>query len=221
MQAPFSCTPSTFAGIEKSLSAARLRRYLPAAQSDRDAAFRLYLWNAELCAAFYLPIQMTEVALRNAIQAMLSPKFGANWHLQTSFMATLPRRLRDRLSDAIRLEQQKSGNTPNADQIVSALNYGFWLHFLTKRYETHLSSRDRSIGFPNARNLSREELHRKFDRVRITRNRIAHHEPIFDRQPSADFANILECVGFICSDTQWLVMQLSRVQQTINERPRC
>ena len=54
------------------MSPARLDRFVPAARGDRNHALRLYIWNARLCEKFYLPIQLAEVTMRNAIHHRFS-----------------------------------------------------------------------------------------------------------------------------------------------------
>ena len=71
MQLTFSCTPSALKNIEGTISPARLGRYAGSAGVDKQKALQLYVWNARLCEAFYLPIQLCEVAIRNAIHGAL------------------------------------------------------------------------------------------------------------------------------------------------------
>lgn len=67
MQPLFSCVPSVYAEIEGALTQVRISRYLAAAKNDKQLALRLYVWNARLCECLYLPVQFTEVAVRNAV----------------------------------------------------------------------------------------------------------------------------------------------------------
>ena len=57
--------------LETPLSRERLRTYLDTAGGDRGKAIRLYVWNTEISAAFYGPLQGLEVVLRNARCAKL------------------------------------------------------------------------------------------------------------------------------------------------------
>lgn len=102
MQYPFSCAPGTLTKIEATISAPRLGRYLAEAKNDRNCALRLYVWNARICEAFYLPSQLAEVALRNALHAALCENFSGNWHMNPAFVSPLPERLKSDLSHAIR-----------------------------------------------------------------------------------------------------------------------
>jgi hypothetical protein len=69
------------------LSPRRLAKYFEAAGENRERAIRLYLWNAQVGAAFHLPIQTCEVALRNRIEAVLGTMFGGQWFAADEFLA--------------------------------------------------------------------------------------------------------------------------------------
>ena len=56
--------------------------------------------------------------------------------------------------------------------------------------------------FPGRR---RRTVHRSLDRLRQLRNRIAHREPIFDRDRREDYENLPEAVGWILADVRtWI-----------------
>jgi hypothetical protein len=221
MQFAFSCVPHTYAGIEQTLSAARLGRYLGAANGDRHLAFRLYLWNARLCEAFYLPIQICEVAFRNSAHQALRRHYGNDWHQRGGFLCTLPDRLKTELRNVIAEERRAYGARMTIDHVVSGLSFGFWVHLTSKRYEGVLWPRYLPHCFPNKPgHVQPQTIHARLEGLRIQRNRIAHHKPIFDRRPSQQYGEMLETLGWICTETKWLVKQTSRVQRTINARPR-
>lgn len=221
MQPPFSCTPLTYLQLERSFSAARLGRYLAAANGDRHYALRLYVWNVRLCEAFYLPTQFAEVTIRNAIHGALTAKHGTNWEARGSFLVTLPDRLRRELDDVIRSERAAYGATMTVDHIVSGMSFGFWLHLLTKNYEGVLWPAHFAEFFPNKpAAVTRVDLYKKLDRLRTFRNRLAHHKPIFDRSPKAEYNNLLEVVRWACLDMHWFTTGLTRVDQTLAAKPR-
>lgn len=221
MQPPFSCVPSTYSQLQRSFSAARLSRYFAAANNDRHYALRLYVWNVRLCEAFYLPSQFAEVTIRNAIHGALAAKHGLNWETRGSFLCTLPDRLRKELEDVIRTERDAYGSAMTIDHIVSGLSFGFWLHLLTKNYDGVLWPAYFQQFFPNKpASTTRVDLYERLDRLRVFRNRLAHHKPIFDRSPKAEYNNLLEVVRWVCTDMHWFTTILSRVDQTISARPR-
>lgn len=221
MQPPFSCMPATLSSIEAAISPARLGRYMAAAQGDRNLALRLCVWNISLCEALYMPVQFAEVALRNAICRALETRYGAGWPHNAAFLCTLPMRLSGELNRAGETERQLHRDRTTPDHIVSALSFGFWLHMLTTNYQGSLWPIYFSISFPNKpQNIALRDLHRRADRLRILRNRIAHHKPIFDRGPVSDYDNIITLIEWILDETAWFVRQTARLSQTINQRPQ-
>jgi hypothetical protein len=208
------------AALEGALSPARLARYMPAAENDKNLALRLYIWNARLCEAFYLPTQFAEVVARNAIHKPVLKRFGPSWHTENRFKGLLPDRLRDELECVVREERKCRGNDLTVNHVVAGLSFGFWLHLLTHSYEHHLWQNGLRHSFPNLpKKAGLRELYGQFDRLRKFRNKIAHHYAIFDRGPMAEFQNTLEVIGWVCEDTKWLAKELSNVASVISRRP--
>lgn len=58
--------------IVKSLSEERLSTYLSAISGNLEEALKLYLWNSEISAAFYVPVQGLEITLRNSLHDSIS-----------------------------------------------------------------------------------------------------------------------------------------------------
>jgi hypothetical protein len=222
MQLTFSCLSKNYSGIEKTLSEARLSRYMGGAGGDKHHALRLYVWNARLCEALYFPTQVGEVAVRNAIHDALRSKHGENWIDRGSFLCTLPDRLRTEL-DAVRQDERSVyGSDMNVNHLVSGLSFGFWVHLLTKNYDDVLWPKYFRSSFPNKpRTIDRQQLYNRVDRLRVFRNRIAHHKPIFDRSPTAEYQNILDLLSWVCADTRWFVVTTASVAQTISAKPVC
>lgn len=221
MQYPFSCVPNTFDCIQRTLSAARLARYLPAAKGDRHLALRLYVWNARLCEAVYLPLQTAEVAARNAIQIPVERRFGANWYESLKFVNLLPDRMKEELSDTVRKERKKRGAALTQDHIIANLSFGFWCNLMTKAYDKHLWVNGVGQSFPGAAaGEDREAIYLMLAAMRSFRNDVMHHYAIFDRGPQKSFQNVLQITKLVCSETHWLTTQLSRVSQVINDRPK-
>lgn len=223
MQYLFSCTPETQNALERTLSAARLSRYLPAAKGDRYQALRLYIWNVRLCEAFYLPCQIAEVSIRNSISGVLAKHFKSErWYAKGSFRGLLPDRLIGELDSIITEKSREHGSQLTHDHIIAGLSFGFWSHTLTRNFEkAGIWPASIQLAFPNApRGTDRNAAYWKINEIRSFRNRIAHHYAVFDKAPSAMHAKLIEVISWSCQDTAWLVKHLSRVSQTINSRPQ-
>jgi hypothetical protein len=221
MQYPFSCVPRVIDALESALAPARLARYMAAAEGDKNLALRLYIWNARLCEAFYLPTQFAEVVARNAVHKPVLKRFGPFWHTGNRFKNLLPGRLQDELERVVREERQSHGKDLSVDQVVAGLSFGFWLYLLTSRYQHHLWENGLRHSFPNLpKKVGLRELHSQIDKLRKFRNKVAHHNAIFDRAPMAEYQNTLEVIGWVCEDTKWLAKELSNVASVISRRPR-
>jgi hypothetical protein len=221
MQLTFSCTEATYSCIENTLSSARLGRYLAEAKGDKHLALRLYIWNITLSKALYFPAQICEVAIRNAVHTALRDKHSEDWHQRGSFLCTLPARLKLELNTTLADERGIYGTRMDTNHLVSGLSFGFWVHLLTKNYEDVFWPKYFKVCFPHMpKKETRQGLYDKVDKVRLLRNRIAHHKPIFDRAPNVEYQNLLTLISWVCPETYWLATSLSTVHQTISAKPR-
>ena len=69
--------------------------------------------------------------------------------------------------------------------------------------------------FAHRATLTRRQAHRPLDALRILRNRIAHHEPIFVRDPTADHERVLEVAGWISRAVRTWIEHHSRAPDVI------
>lgn len=221
MQYPFSLLPVPYAAVQKALSPARLGRYMPAANDDPHLALRLYIWNARLCEALYLPLQFAEVAARNAIQIPVGKRFGQAWYINSKFIHILPDRMKSELSETVRLETKKRGAVLTQDHIIAGLSFGFWVSLMTAAYDKHLWMHGVKGSFPGASHADdRHAIYVMLDDMRKFRNDVAHHVAIFDRSPQREFQNALRVTEMVCAETHWLSKETARVSRVINERPK-
>ncbi|HZZ65219.1 MAG TPA: hypothetical protein VFE17_06970 [Candidatus Baltobacteraceae bacterium] len=88
-----------------------------------------------------------------------------------------------------------------AGKVVAELKFVFWVSMFTRRHDATLWNGKLHIEFPNLpRTLlaldARTLLYNQLNEVRIFRNRIAHHEPIFARDLDADYRRIRKLVAW-------------------------
>jgi len=124
---PFSYSPGIIQALETALSAERLTAYLRVTSGDRERALRLYLWNTEISAAFYGPLQGVEVALRNALHRELSRVFGTSWYDAPAM--PLAARAQDLIREA-KAAIAHSRKPVIPPRVVAALSFGFWVSLL-------------------------------------------------------------------------------------------
>lgn len=218
----FDLAEPVLSALETSLSPERFARYLSAVDGRRVEAMRLYTWNTALSAAFYGPLQGLEIALRNALHRELTATYGSEWYNNAA--AKLSAATKQKISEAAR-ELTQRGYPSDTPHIVANLSFGFWVSLLGKgggdRSDHRRSSYDMTLwrpalyrAFPAFRG-ARKDIHRRFDYLRTFRNRIAHHEPIFERDLRADFASILTATGWIDEHTRNWISHHSRVPELL------
>ena len=223
---PFSYTEETLTEIEAALSHERLQPYLDAAGGDRVRALRLYLWNTAVSAAFYGPLQGLEVVLRNAIHRQLSERYGSAWYANLD--VGLDRGALGRIRQAVS-ELARDGSPNDIPRIVATLSFGFWVSLLGSggrlesgrkaNYEMTLWRPALRQVFAHRATLTRRQAHGPLNELRILRNRIAHHEPIFARNLTAAHARILEVIGWLSPGIQTWIAHHSRLPALL-ELPR-
>ncbi|TWI06382.1 Abi family protein [Aerolutibacter ruishenii] len=186
----------SFEGLEHALSLERFGRYLQWAGGDRTRALELYLYNTRVSEAFYTPLQMLEVALRNRIHDVLSARYGEFWFDEPRVLVGAD--MRKRIDEArTTLSRMRRPETPG--RLVAALTFGFWTGLFGSDYETlwqralyAIAQRD------NGKGLRRKDFSAPIGKVRDLRNRIAHHEPILHEPLGERYASIVQL-------TRWLV----------------
>jgi hypothetical protein len=125
---PFSYSPHVISALERTLSPERLSTYLAAANGDHAAALRLYVWNTEISAAFYGPLQALEFLVCNAFHRELAAVCGLAWY--DNPRVPLTPFARARVADA--KETLRRANRPlDPGRIVAELSFGFWEQLLT------------------------------------------------------------------------------------------
>lgn len=194
-----SLTLAQVADLEQVLSPPRFATYLRETQGDRVGAMQLYCWNTEVSAAFYVMLQFCELSIRNGAVEAVEAEFGANWHLNRGFWATL-RTLNGGRGYQPRGDLQSCATRlPTAGKVVAELRFAFWQYLFVTGQDARLWRPHFRRVFPGAPpqlavDQARASMHRDVEQVRRFRNRIAHHEPIFSRNLAEDRDRIARLV---------------------------
>lgn len=220
MQLTNEPTAAQFPAIIAAMHDDRIDRYMPAAGGSKEDAFRLYLWNGALCEAFYLPLHIAEISVRNAIHTRLSTRLGEQWYDNKTLKNVMgERQLRD-MEDAVREERHRHGVLMNRHHLVSSLSFGFWQHLLTNRFHRLLWPRGMLDAFPNLPNqFERHDVHDRVEIIRKWRNRIAHHKAIFDEGPTRKHQETIQLVRWVCHDVADWLTAASKVPIAVALRP--
>lgn len=212
--------------LRASLSLARVATYEQAAAGAGlpiERAVELYAWNAEVSSVFLTPLHICEVVVRNAVSEALIRQYGPEWPWSVGLLRSLPTgggAGYDAKMD-LSLTSKKHRTTGG---VVAELKNVFWEKQFTKRNDQRLWEPYLFKLFPNLDPRGSVKIHRQriasdLEAVRRLRNRIAHHEPIFNRNLRSDLLKICELVEFRCADTAAMMLQAQRVIAVLDARP--
>ena len=212
-------TPISRQQLERLFSAERLSTYVSQCDGDFNAAIELYRWNAAVTAAFWEPIGHLEVALRNGLSAQLASRHRHLGH-SGSWLddpdCELTPRARDDIA-AARFRVRQKGKQASEGQTISELSLGFWRFLVTKKL-TGLWP-DLASAFPDAPDRRRETVEEPLARLHDFRNRLAHHQRIWNRDPAARFDDLLALAGYIDSALPTWIASAGNVRQTLSTQP--
>ena len=172
--------------FERIVSEERMRRYVEACEGDTRKAMTLYHYNIELSQALFAIICHFEVALRNAIDAILQLQLGNEW-LKTA--ATLggifdtPSTQKEFNDISKAYNKLLSKTEYSHSQLLASMGFGFWKYCFSP-VQYRLLARTLLRVFPDKPRSSAQRqynniyIYNELDHVNKLRNRIAHHEPI-------------------------------------------
>lgn len=210
--------------LESVLSPPRFATYLREAGGDRIGAMRLYCWNTDLSAAFYILLQFCELAVRNGAVEALEVEFGANWHLNRGFHNTLPVLGNGRGYQPKADVQDCARRLATAGKVVAELKLAFWQYLFVRGQDARLWIPHFRQCFPGTDPVltvpqARAAMHSDVESIRRLRNRIAHHEPIFSRNLVEDRDRIARLVRWRRPGAAVWLAGVERVSGLLAARP--
>ncbi len=211
-----------FDEVQQAVSAERLGPYLTATAGNRGLALNVYEWNSAAAAGFHRLLEQLEIALRNAVHRELAALAGqVTWWDSSAITLINPGAAMLREAQT-RVAQRDPTRKPAAGDIVAALSFGFWVSLFSggksANYEMTLwrpGLRHAVPGFAG----TRADLHLRLDSLRLLRNRVAHHEPIFRRHLAADHASVLGLLGDISPGFAGWVTGFDDIPTILARRP--
>ncbi len=200
--------------LKTGISKQRLDTYRKMTKTTKwSDAVDVYFWHAEVCSSLLQPLGFFEVNLRNFLNLAISSRYREvrgrhmDWpeewffmHQNWLWLADIHmKKLSSVIYDVKNLPGQKAGFHPKEFHIVPRMKFQFWEDLLDETYVDRIWIHSYSIAFPNAElsadSAQDQELRRMFFKlksacqlIRETRNRVAHHEPIF----KFDIESVLE-----------------------------
>lgn len=180
------------------LGSARASVYLAEASGDAARARDLYTWSTEVSGALHAQLSYVEIAVRNAIDPVLTswnaaqPGFGPNWTAERGAATPLYGLLKGSLSAARTNAVKESQRRPHThgrhnapvthDDMISQLMFGSWVKLV---HSTDGSQNQALLwasaihqAFPNVPSADAERIRlgRQLETMRRLRNRVAHHD---------------------------------------------
>ncbi len=212
-------------GIEDFLSPERLAPFKLMENDPQELVIQRYLWNVELAAAFYGPLQIFEVGLRNSIDRSFRAAYGDDWLTRPGLLA--PNEVKK--VNAALDDLNKRGQPMTRGKVIAQLMLGFWAQLFSRHYEVGSTRRVSVYFWPHrAAEIfpfaprpmkTRKAMSTRIERVTKFRNRVFHHEPIWKR-------NDLKILHYeICETARWIspdaeeLLAGSRVEEVLKNNP--
>lgn len=189
------------------LSEPRIATYVTACSGSSASALKLYEANARVGGAAFTALHYFEVILRNAIDRELrswneNARSTPDWTLDAAPLLLAVIGL-ERLQEARANAKRAVGHrrTPTHDDVVAQLSLGTWRFLLPSQHhqgKQQLWDQALEAAFPNRHDVSAAQIAKSVSIVYDFRNRIAHHEPIFNldlRGKRRAMREVLQVIG--------------------------
>lgn len=206
------------------ISAPRFARYLQAKANHRENALELYEWNLEISSAFLVPLQICEVGVRNGVVEAIERVHGGNWPWSNGFIRSLPvpkNAWHYNPQDDLR---KIAARMPTTGKVVAELKFAFWEKIFTKGQDArlwtpHLHSVFPGISASTPASIARANAFSALHTIRELRNRIAHHEPIFNRTLAAEYSLLRDVIYWRNPTAAAWLDRIERVTQLLAAKP--
>jgi hypothetical protein len=199
---------SDFASI---MTNARMNRYLLACGGNTRKAMTLYRKNLQLTQELFTVISCFEVALRNAIDATITPSLGNDWLRDAAAIGGAFDTQRCRLTKVNINDAITKLHVYSHYKLVAELGFGFW-RFMFAQHQFNATGRVLLRVFPSkptstpAIQYNNTYIFNQLAQLNDIRNRMAHHEPIcfLPGQPIKDSTYARQHYNLILQLFQWM-----------------
>jgi len=205
--------PASLSALPHVIGAERLAPYLATCGQDASRAIRLYCWNIEASSALLGTFAAVEVGVRNAMHRSLSEHHGRpDWWVD----APLTGQDRAAVVGAGRyLDQRRGSQDWTPGHLVAELPVSFWEGLLANRYHQALWVPSLAGAFPHF-DGRRRDVKAQLQRLRLLRNRAAHHEPIHSRDLRVDLQYLCQLAGYVSAELRVWVESHSLLPRVVD-----
>lgn len=194
----------TFETLNYIFSKTRLSPYLKDGDNVKDVLEK-YHSNIILSEAMIPSLHYLEICLRNRIDQLFKKTYASDWLITIPHELILSTEDLQKIGKISRRIRRESRREPIHDDIVAQMTFGFWCSFFHKKYDPVIWHRKNFITsvFPNLPRNQRKRsyIEQKILKIKEVRNRIAHHEPIWNRSSSVHLSYSV-CIGLIQAISQ-------------------
>ena len=157
---------------------ARSAHFLRAAGGDPVRALALHDWNEAVGAAFYIPLQKTELVLRVKVEAAMAATYGATWFVHPDFVQIADWAVHKEIATATHRLMAKGADV-DGDGLMEKASFGLWVGMLRPVFNPPVWMSQLRTAFPALpTSEGRHALATLASRAVNLRNRIDHHEPL-------------------------------------------
>lgn len=226
--------PVSFAALRNALSDERLRAYATPQDVDEFDAVARYFWNLSLTLAIQPALHALEITFRNHLFSRSTTLIGDRYKKFKEVSCWLdadPTPLEEKEAESVEhakreLRMSRRPRTPG--RLVSKLGFGFWVSLCKRPYEQGRASGPAlwpgllaTNAFPHlpAATRSRQFVFESFDALRGLRNRVSHHEPIWDHDLAKAHDRIIGALGWMNQGLAEAVKQASPLVEVVTNGP--
>lgn len=203
--------------IEGTLSTPRLSKYLRVTQGRRQAALRLYVLNTRVGAALFADLHYVEIALRNRFDAQLATRYGPQWFDDPAFRSLInsgtEKLIGKARANAAKFWPREILLPPG--KVIAELTFGFWQALTERRLEHTLWVPYLHKAFLPRKAPKRVDFNHRLETLRLLRNRVAHHEPVFHLDLKQASTLVFDVARSLCPATATLVETTSSTRREI------
>lgn len=183
----------------RSISPERLGSYRLYAREPEQHVFERYFWNLSLAKDFYPLLQNLEIALRNNIHAGATDFYSNPYWFDLSFVKHHQTVYILKAKTEVAKEKVIPVSSVSPGAIIAELTFGFWVNIFNRPYtQFFLDVCIHVFRHAPKRYRDRDIIRQKLDKVRLFRNRVFHHEAIWNRTDLPGIYNdILELIQWI------------------------
>ena len=179
------------------ISVERLSSYRKDQTESYETVLARYFWNVALCESLYPILQHLEVTLRNSIHLAATRQFSNDefWFKLDVIKQEMKWTYDEAISKA-EAELKKEGKALKACSVLSKLSFNFWIMLFNSEVEQVFLYKVIKEVFPNMKKAERTRvpIANKLNKILRLRNRVFHHEPIWNK---ADLMNVYQDMLYV------------------------